>query len=298
MRVLICSDGTDPADKPARLGGLVAGPSKAIVTLLGIVEQPSDDEPLRTALASEAQLLNGFGVKPETVIRAGEPIAQILKETSASAYDLVIIGARVKQTSGLYWRSHRTYEVIRAIPLPVLVATGPCERLSKFLVCTGGKRYIDAAVRLAGTIAASAGASVTLLHVMAEPPAIYADLVRLEEDVDALLAAGSELGRNLRAQKAELEKLGVTTTQVRVRHGLVLDQVFAELREGEHDMIVTGSSQARGALRHYIMGDLTRGIVNRANCPVLVARPTKGSTGNLWSSFKHIFSSTANDTIS
>ena len=25
MRVLICSDGTDPADKPARLGGLVGG---------------------------------------------------------------------------------------------------------------------------------------------------------------------------------------------------------------------------------------------------------------------------------
>ncbi len=175
----------------------------------------------------------------------------------------------------------------------MLVATGPCERLSKFLVCTGGKRYIDAAVQLAGTIAARAGASVTLLHVMAQPPAIFADLVRLEEDVDALLAAGSELGQNLRAQKGELEKLGVVA-QVRVRHGIVLDQVFAELREGGHDLIVTGSSQARGALQHYIMGDLTRSIVNRASCPVLVARPAKGSTGSLWSSFKRIFASTAN----
>jgi nucleotide-binding universal stress UspA family protein len=292
MRILICSDGTDPADKPARLGGLVAGPSKATVTLLGIAEQPSDEEPLRAALKSEAELLSGFGIKPETVVRAGEPIEQILSETSASAYDLVVIGTRVKRTSGLYWRSPKTYEVIRAIPTPVLVATGGCERLSKFLVCTGGKRYIDAAVQLAGTIAASAGASVTLLHVMAEPPAIFADLVRLEEDVAALMAADSELGQNLRAQKAELEKLGATV-EVRVRHGIVLDQVFVELREGEHDMIVTGSSQARGALRHYIMGDLTRSIVNRANCPVLVARPAKGSIGSLWSSFKHIFSSSA-----
>jgi nucleotide-binding universal stress UspA family protein len=62
---------------------------------------------------------------------------------------------------------------------------------------------------------------------------------------------------------------------VRVRHGLALDQIFAEVREGEHDLIVTGTSQARGPLRHYIMGDLTRGILNRADCPVLVARAGK-----------------------
>ena len=59
------------------------------------------------------------------------------------------------------------------------------------------------------------------------------------------------------------------------RHGLALDQIFAEVREGEHDLIVTGTSQARGPLRHYIMGDLTRGILNRADCPVLVARAGK-----------------------
>src|SRR6476620_2612681 len=152
MRILICSDGTDPADKPARLGGLVTGPAKAAVTLLGIAEQATEEEPLRTALASEAKLLSGFGVTPETVLRTGEPIAQILSETSAREYDLVVIGTRIKRTSGLYWRSEKTYEVIRAIPTPVLVATGACDRLSKFLVCTGGKRYIDAAAKLAGRI--------------------------------------------------------------------------------------------------------------------------------------------------
>jgi nucleotide-binding universal stress UspA family protein len=120
-------------------------------------------------------------------------------------------------------------------------------------------------------LAAAVGASVTLLHVMAEPPAIYADLVRLEEDVDRLLESKSELGTNLRQQKRELEHLGVSA-EVRVRHGIVIDQVFEEAREGDYDLIVTGTSQARGLLRHYIMGDLTLSILNRANCPVLVAR--------------------------
>ena len=275
MRILICSDGTDPADTPTRLGALVGGPCQAEVTLLGIAEKPEQEEPLRRALENETEILRRHGITFTTVVRAGEPIRQILSETAANEYDFAIIGARRKgDGGGLYWRPEKTYEVIKAIPPPVLVAIGACNAVQRILVCTGGKRYSDEAVHLAGEIAACVRGQVTLLHVMAEPPAIYADLVRLEEDVDRLLSSGSELGQNLRGQKESLEKMGVSAT-VRVRHGLALDQIFSEVREGKHDLIVTGSSQARGTLRHYIMGDLTRSILNGANTPVLVARAGK-----------------------
>ena len=274
MRILICSDGTDPADNPTRLGRLIAGPCHSPTTLLGIVENTLGREALQKALEGEANMLREHKVAPEIVIRAGEPIRQILAEATSNEYDLVIIGARRKGDGGLYWRPEKTYDVIKAVPPPVLVAIGSCERLKKILVCTGGKKYIDDAVQLAGEIAKCVGGTVTLLHVMAEPPAIYADLVRMEEDVDRLLSSGSELGRNLSAQKASLEKLGLNVA-VRIRHGIALDEIFDEVREGEHDLIVTGTSQARGPLRHYIMGDLTRGILNRAECPVLVARAGK-----------------------
>ena len=79
---------------------------------------------------------------------------------------------------------------------------------------------------------------------MAEPPAIYADLVRLEEDVDRLLESDSELGVNLRGQKKSLEKLGVTA-EVRMRHGIALDQIFAEVRgrpsRSDRDRHITGA---------------------------------------------------------
>ena len=205
MRILICSDGTDPADKPTKLGGLLAGPCHTPTTLLGIAEKPEGDAPLRAALDGEAKLLRGYGVAPEIVVREGEPIRQILNQTAERQYDIAIIGARRKGSTGLYCYSEKTYEVIKAIPTPVLVATGECEKITSLLVCTGGKHYIEDAVQLTGKLAACVGASVTLLHVMAEPPAIYADLVRLEEDVDGLLESDSELGVNLRAQKQSLE---------------------------------------------------------------------------------------------
>jgi nucleotide-binding universal stress UspA family protein len=276
MRILICSDGTSPAESAIRIGGLLAGPTRAETTLLGIAENPQDERPLRDALEAQAQSLRTLDVTPEIVVRAGEPIRQILEQTSTAIYDLVVIGAQQKGTTGLYWRSEKTYEVIKSIRPPVLVAIGECTALKKFLVCTGGKKTIEKAVQLTGKLAAAVGASVTLLHVMAEPPAIYADLVRMEEDVDRLLESKSELGTNLRRQKRELECLGVSAA-VRLRHGIVIDQVFEEASEGDYDLIVTGSSPARGLLRHYIMGDLTRSILNHANCPVLVARGGKST---------------------
>src|SRR5207247_7202933 len=144
--------------------------------------------------------------------------------------------------------------------------------------CTGGKEFIERAVKFTGRLAAAVNASVTLLHVMAEPPAMYADLVRLEENVDQLLESKSELGTNLRRQRRELERLGVSAA-VRLRHGIVIDQVFEEARDGNYDLIVTGTSQARGLLRHYFMDDLTRSLLHRASVPVLVARAGPGHPG-------------------
>ena len=291
MKFLICSDGTQSAETAIHLGGLLAAPLKAETTLLGIAETSQDEQALRDALHKQAQLLRSRGVSPAIVVQSGEPVRQILDQTSKTSYELVAVGARWTGAVGEYWRSKRTYEVIKAIQPPVLVAIGECKQLKRFVVCTGGKEFIEHAVQFTGRLAAAVGASVTLLHVMAEPPAMYADLVLLEEDVAQLLESKSELGTNLRRQKRELDRLGVSA-EVRLRHGIVIDQVFEEVRAGDYDLIVTGTSQARGLLRHYIMGDLTRSILNRANVPVLVARagpPKPGRT--LWKAIKGLFGS-------
>jgi nucleotide-binding universal stress UspA family protein len=276
MRILICSNGMPAADQAAQLGGMIARRCKAETTLLGIAEQPDDENTLRQALEVAGKAMQTEGVAPRIVVGAGEPVTQIMNETSGGNYDLVVIGAEQKTRSGPYWRSRRTYEVIKSIAPPVLVAIGSTKELKKFLVCTGGKRFIAPGVRLAGTLGAALGATVTLLHVMAEPPALYSDLIEMEEDLERLLESKSELGINLSRQKADLEALGVKTV-VRIRHGFVLDELFREVSEGGYDLIVAGSSAGTGIVRHYIMGDLTRSILNRASCPVLVARPEQGS---------------------
>jgi nucleotide-binding universal stress UspA family protein len=290
MKILICSDGMPASENAIELAALLAAPLTAEITLLGIAEKSSDERPLQEALEKQAQSLRTQNARPDIVVRAGEPVREILDQTSKTNYDLVLVGARWTGATGHYWRSEKTYEVIKAIQPPVLVAIGECKHLRRFLVCTGGKEFIEQAVQFTGKLAAALDASVTLLHVMAAPPAMYADLVRLEENVDQLLESKSELGTNLRRQRRELERLGVSA-EVRLRHGIVIDQVFEEARAGDYDLIVTGTSQARGLLRHYIMGDLTRSILNQASCPVLVARAGKPkATRTLWKALKGLFS--------
>jgi nucleotide-binding universal stress UspA family protein len=291
MNILICSDGTSSAQTAIHVGGLLGEPLTAQTVLLGIAETSSDEHSLREALQRQAESLHARGISPDIIVQSGEPVRQIVDQTSKNNYDLVVIGARWTGATGHYWRSEKTYEVIKSIQPPVIVAIGECKQLKRFLVCTGGKEFIEQAVQFTGKLAAAVKASVTLLHVMAEPPAMYADLVRLEENVDQLLESKSELGTNLRRQKRDLDRLGVPA-EVRLRHGIVIDQVFEEAREGDYDLIVTGTSQARGLLRHYIMGDLTRSILNRASVPVLVARAGPAKPGRtLWRAIRGFFGS-------
>lgn len=291
MKLLICTDGSAQAENAVRFGGMIAGKSQAEVTILAITEKSGEEDAVFESLRRAQQMLKEHGVDAEVITKAGEPIEEIVKRTDETSYDLVVIGAVRKGTRGPFLMSAKAYKIIKAVAPPVLVVIGDRETIKRILVCSGGEKYIDRAVQFSGAIARAAGASVTLFHVMAEPPAVYTDLIKMEEDVNLLLHSSSGLGENLRREKESLEGMGVTA-EVRLRHGLVISEVFKEIRRGDYDLVVTGSSPEGGNLRSYIMGNITREIVNRAECPVLVVRggeePT-GITRSLKGFFTHAF---------
>jgi len=147
---------------------LLAAPLHAETTLLGIAEKAADERALREALEKQAEWLRAKNVSPQIAVGAGDPVRQIVDQTAKTKYDLVVIGARKTSSTGPHWRSEKTYEVIKSISPPVLVAMGEWAQLKRFLICTGGKEFIEEAVQLSGKLASAVGASVTLLHVMAK----------------------------------------------------------------------------------------------------------------------------------
>ena len=271
MKILFCSDGSTQAENAIRFGGNIAAACRAEATILGITETPGDEPTMLQGLGRSQQLLKDKAVSIEMIVKSGEPVQEILRRTTESNYDLVVIGAVRKGTRGAFWLPAKAYKIIKRIAPPVLTVIGSRAKLQNILICTGGKNYIDKAVQFTGEIAKCAAAKATLVHVMAEPPRVYADLIAREEDVDRLLNSSSPLGQNLKRLKESLESMGVVT-EVRLRHGEVMRELLGEIRRADYDLVVAGSAPARGRLQTYIMGDITREIVNQAECPVLVVR--------------------------
>ena len=278
MKFLVCSDGSAPAENATRLGALIAAACNAEVVLLGIVEGPGKTDEILDALRRGLQFFEEKKVRAELVTVTGEPIAEIIKRTEETKFDLVIIGATRKGSHRLFWISTKAYKIIKSIHPPVLVALEKTSAIKRILICTGGHKYIANAVALTGQIARGMQATVTLLHVMPQPPPLYAGLRRLELNVEAILNSNSALGRNLREQKKALEAMGVPV-EVKLREGSVLEEIHHEIRVGAYDLVVSGSSLSGGSFRTYILGDVTREIVNRSGCAVLVVRSDIGSQG-------------------
>ena len=288
MKILICSDGSEQADAAISFGGLIAKACQAETTILGIAEKPEEEDSVFDALKRGRDLLKERGVAAELITKSGNPIEEIVRRAEETSYDLVVIGAVRKGTRGSFLMSAKAYKIIKAVSPPVLVVIGSRSSLKRILICSGGEKYIDSAVSFAGRLAAEAEATITLLHVMVDPPQVFSDLLKMEEDVNLLLHSGLDLGQNLRREKEELDEMGVES-QVKLRHGLVLSEVFKEIRQGDYDLVVTGSSPDRGNLRAYILGNITREIVNRAECPVLVVR-SEESPASIGQSLKGFFS--------
>jgi hypothetical protein len=56
----------------------------------------------------------------------------------------------------------------------------------------------------------------------------------------------------------------------------VLSEILREIHSGKYDLVVTGSAPSR-SLRTYVLGDISREIVNHSDCPVLVVRTQETS---------------------
>lgn len=287
MKILFCCDGSPQAENAVRFGALIAAACHAETSILGIVEKTDREDAVLQALRRAQETLKQYHLNAELITKAGRPVPEIIKRTQETKYDLVVIGAARKGIRGPLYMSARAYKIIESVEPPVLVVIGERTALRRILLCTGGTKRADTTVNLAGEMARSANASVDLFHVLAEAPAVYAHLIKSEDDVDQFLQSDSKLGRNLRHQKELLEKMGVPC-EVRLPHGLVLDELLKELQRAKYDLVVSGSSPAQDRLRAYIMGNLTREIVNRADLPVLVVRRGTKSDHGLGGFLNHL----------
>jgi nucleotide-binding universal stress UspA family protein len=273
-RVLICSIGTKRQEATLRFGLEVVKALSAEAVLFGIVGKKRGLETLKPIFDQAASELINTDVPVEVRLEVGQAEDLILAEIEGSAYDLVAIGALGGKRSRRVPFNSVGMRIIERTEGSVLLIKGDRSSLSRVLICASGAEHGHLSVWAGTALACGAGARATVLHVVDAMPSMYAGLERMEETLAELLQSDTDKAKELR-WAAQVVKAGCDVSELKLRRGIVVDEILDEGQAGDYDVIVLGSSRYPGGLVRVLMGDVTREVINRAQRPVLVVRPVR-----------------------
>ncbi|MFN2631867.1 MAG: universal stress protein [Thermoanaerobaculia bacterium] len=281
-KVLVLVDASSAAEGAARAAAGIAAGLAAPLTILGVAGRPDDDAGLETALAGAYEIARQKVPSVESIRATGDLFEVASRRTAETPTSLVVAGSGSRRAIGAtVWR------LVRELSPPVLVTPPGDFAPKRALFCTGGERFIEEGARFAARVAAALGVSVTVFHVSPDLPGMYGDRLREGEiSPREFLASNSRLAKNVRRQ-IEIFRLAGAAAELRLAVGDVVRCVLDEVRRGQHDLLIVGSSPRRGAIQTYMLGDRTHEIVGTAGRPFLVLRSqAPGFWTEMWRSLK------------
>jgi nucleotide-binding universal stress UspA family protein len=162
-------------------------------------------------------------------------------------------------------------KITRRIPASVLIAREIGPSLNRILICTGGIDVADPVIEAGAHLAGAAHAQATLIHVASPIPSMYTGLQNVCETLPELLQTDTPIARHLRHGAKTLDQHQVTA-ELKLCHGVADDEILREAHQGGYDLIIIGASGKTGRLKEWLLGNVTRQIVERAPCSVLVVK--------------------------
>jgi nucleotide-binding universal stress UspA family protein len=273
MRLLIATGGAPHSDLAVRLGAQIAERTGSIPTILIAIKREEDRSRIGAILSRTQQLLGPGIPEAKTKVRVGQPAEQIIREAEENNYDLVILGEKQSHDLVTRFMGSTVERVVEHAPCPVLVAKGKIGPLRRLLLCDSGvaespllSRFM---VRLAKLIEAKV--DITVLHVMSQMsagPGVRGE--QLRASAEELMQKRAPEGELLEQDIRTLKQLNLQP-RPKVRHGLVVDEILAEARSGDYDLVIIGAHQGKGWQR-FLLDDLAHQIIVQVDRPVLVVR--------------------------
>ncbi len=269
MNVLICVSDLPYTGSTVTLGSQVAKSLKRPISLLKVVTEEEEAETAAFTLEEVQKLLEMPVV--ETAISLGTPAKEILRKAESGNYSLIVVGAHAIHNLWDQFLQSVTRKVANQANVSVLIARGKSKELRHLLICTSGYVNSEAVIRNGAALAQAAQAKVTLLHVAESIPAMFTGLDEMEETLPELLQTDTPLARHLKWASEHLVQAQVLA-ELKLRWGIVLDEIIAEAQEGNYDLIVIGARAEYNVLSSLLMGQVTPKIIDNAPCSVLVVR--------------------------
>lgn len=246
------------------------------VTLIGIIEQkqrPNIDEeihPLEDIFSRAVALFQQKKLNYHLEIHEGRAEEVIPQKAREKDFLTVITPLGRPPLRRLLLR-RSFHQLMADIEGPILYVPAACIPPSRILVCLGGLRYGITAEGLGLEIASRVKAPTTLLHVVPPIDLDYPEARTVRDNWDHLIDTDSLLGRTLRNALDEARKMDLKT-DLKLRQGNVIEEILAELKEGDYDLVCMGSLYSTHGLRSLYAPNVTAEVADAIGCPVLTVR--------------------------
>lgn len=274
MEILICTDGSKSSLQSAELVRKLGFPVTTRIITLGVSENKDDVEKL-TGSMSQIDKSLGKAYTLTQKLRYGNPIDEILAEALESSCDLVAVGGGREQLDLLHPQvGSTTSRLARKLHTHFLVARNLPEELGKILVCTGGDAPANETMKLGGAWISKTIAQIGLLHVIQS-----SHLGSVTREISGISNKKQSFEDKqphellLERAKQQLRDAGVGSEIVlRIRSGLVVEEILNELSDGGYQLLVVGAhfQPGRDRWQGTLLDDVTDQLLNRSTCSLLI----------------------------
>jgi nucleotide-binding universal stress UspA family protein len=273
MRILIATDGLPHSEQAVHLSAKLAEAAHVKLTILTVVKRESDLPNAEKILDMATASLPEGTLKFQTRTRVGNMAEEIVHEALEGMYNLVVIGIGFGGTLLQRLLLPTGEWVLEHGPSSVIVVKGQAVLPKRILICDSGvdsSTLLDQFKQLFSDLLLE-NTHLTVLHVMSQisaGPGVSG--WQLRADADELIEASTPEGEILDQDTQVLDELE-QDIEAKVRHGLVVDEILAEARGGEYDLIVIGEHQ-NGFWERLVLDNLAHQIVTAADRPVMIIK--------------------------
>ena len=272
-RILMVANGSFPIEEFLTFCKQFVHCASEPPTLLTILNPLNDCPPCQNnTIANQARKIFGDQCL-RTKTRIGQPIEEVVAEIQDGSYNLVIVGNRSNHLFSRFFRASTAIRIAELAPCPVLVVKGKTNTIRRILMCDSGAEESRLIGRFTSQITdmLHGEEEITILHVMSQisaGPGVRGGQLRAE--AEKLIESHTPEGELLEQDTQILERSRVHTIP-KVRHGLVVDEILAEARGGNYDLVVIGAYISEGWGR-FLLDDQAHKILTRMDRPVLVVK--------------------------
>jgi nucleotide-binding universal stress UspA family protein len=283
--LLLATKGSSGDELSLRLVAEIAGAAGEPVTILTVVKQEADRLQAGAILARAGGFLTRQGIAARTSLRVGHVATEIVREAEEGDYALVIVSTgQERNLAKRLLHGSTMVRVVEHAPCPVIVTKDKARPIRRILLCDSGASYALATTNTSNAIPSLLGrfiaqpadllareAEIVVLHVMSQisaGPGVSGK--QLRSNAEDLIQEHAPEGELLEADIRGLERLGIRA-RAEVRHGFVVDEILAEARHGDYDLVVIGAYRGQGWQR-ILLDDQAHRIIVQMDRPVLVLR--------------------------